>query len=196
MQTPCNIIPAGTLCKKSKLARFIEGIIFIDLVVTSWIIRHDITTWWHHISIKNVWIALKLWRLSVAIAWKELWEFSWSRLWFTEKTLFMDVVYYYVIDVCVRYTANVMVSEIIYYKRERLPLLNVKFYIHMISKNTSFEMSKSLGTPPVLLPLMPRKNFSLHVAVYALHFWPKIAVLHQRLLESVLFESLLTSGCP
>ena len=88
----------------------------------------------------------------------------------------MDVVHYYVIDVSVWY--NVMVPRIIHYRQERLMLVPVKVYIHMICKNASFEMSQSVGTPPVLLPLMPWKDFSLHIAVHAFDFWLKIAVLH------------------
>ena len=155
--------------KISKLARFSKDIISIDLVVNYCIIRHDITIQWHHITVKKVWIALKFCTLSVAITWKKLFEFSWSRSWFTKIALFMDVVHYYVIDVSVWY--NVMVPRIIHFRQERLMLVPVKVYIHMICKNASFEMSKSVGTPPVLLPLMPWKDFSLHIAVHALDFW-------------------------
>ena len=49
--------------KKSKLAKFQDHIISIDGVMTSQIIRHDVKIWWRQISVKNVGIALKLFRL-------------------------------------------------------------------------------------------------------------------------------------
>ena len=52
--------------KKSKLTEFRDDIIFINEVMTSQIIQHDVKIWWRRISVKNViviGIALKPCRL-------------------------------------------------------------------------------------------------------------------------------------
>ena len=82
--------------KRSKLAKFRDNIIFIDGVMMSQIIRHDVKIWWRHTSVNNFGIAMKLCilvDLVVAIICRKFCEFSLSRSWFTEIASFTDAVY-------------------------------------------------------------------------------------------------------
>ena len=49
--------------ERSKFAKFLDNTISFDGVMTSQIVWNDVKIWWHHISVKNVDITLKLCRL-------------------------------------------------------------------------------------------------------------------------------------
>ena len=56
--------------KKSKLAKSLDDIIFIDEVMTLQIIRQDVKIWQHYTSVKNVGIASQLCRIVIELVQK------------------------------------------------------------------------------------------------------------------------------
>ena len=117
------------------------------------IIRHDVKIWGRHISVENVGIALKLCRLfdfDVAIICINFWEFSQSRLWFTEILSFTDVLYLWLHwRLPMAYYKQHGFKNYLYAKRERLISLPVKFQVHIISRSTFLTGQKGGGTTPI-----------------------------------------------